>query len=156
MGFYNNLLSAIAILGFWIVTIFIVTIAVILVINRVNHDHDSHSHAPTVDFQVTTESTTPGKYTHPLNGGSYYTIRLQAPITLTGNPVSGEIECSNKYGSITVVGSYDGTRGAHNQPVHGSRGIKFDGLPYISSTIQITDTIDDCWGTGTWKNVGFN
>jgi len=41
MSFYNNLLSAIAILGFWIVTIFIVTIAVILVVNRVNHDHDS-------------------------------------------------------------------------------------------------------------------
>jgi len=144
--------SPLAILSFWIGIVFMV----VLVILVIAHDHDSHSHAPIVEFEVTAESTTPGKYTHPLNGGSYYTIRLQAPITLTGNPVSGEIECSNKYGSITVVGSYDGTRGAHSQPVHGSRGIKFDGLPYISSTIQITDTIDDCWGTGTWKHVGFN
>lgn len=134
----------------------LLVLASLMILHSVRHDHDSHSLAPTVDFEVTTESTTPGKYTHPLNGGSYYTITLNAPITLTGNPVSGEIECSNKYGSITVVGAYDGTRGEHNQPVHGSRGIQFDGLPYISSTIEITDTIDRCWGTGTWKNVGFN
>jgi len=152
MSFYKNLVASIATLGFWFS---IIGIAFVLIL-VIAHDHGSHDHAPIVDFEVTTESTTPGKYTHPLNGGSYYTIVLTAPITLTGNPESGEIECSNKYGSITVVGSYDGTRGEHNQPVHGSRGIQFDGLPYIRSTLQITDTIDYCWGTGTWKNVGFN
>jgi len=86
--------SPLAILSFWIGIVFMV----VLVILVIAHDHDSHSHAPIVEFEVTAESTTPGKYTHRLNGGRYYTIRLQAPITLTGNPVSGEIECSNKYG----------------------------------------------------------
>jgi hypothetical protein len=152
----KNLVTAASILGFWIMTIFIVTIAVLLVVNRVNHDHGSHDHAPTVDFQVTAESTTPGEYIHPNNGGSYYRITLNAPITLTGNPVSGEIECSNKYGSITVVMAYKGIRGIHSQPVHGSRTILYNGLPDITSTLEINDTLDRCNGVGTWRRVGFN
>ena len=173
----HNLLAAIAILGFWVVTIFVVSIMVLVIVNRVNHDHDTHSHAPTVDFQVTTstgtymepvttieaptatpeaptatpKAPTYGSYTHPLNGGERYTVTLRAPITLIGNPVSGEIECANEYGTVTVVGSYDGTRGTDSQDVYGSRSIGYDGIPNSGSTLEITDTLDRCWGWGTWK-----
>ena len=179
----HNLLAAIAILGFWVVTIFVVAIMVLAIVNRVNHDHDTHSHAPTVTFEVTTPTATPtitnteaaatviteaptatpeaptatpeaptyGSYTHPLNGGERYTVTLRSPITLIGNPISGEIECANEYGTVTVVGSYDGTRGTHSQDVYGSRGLGYDGIPNSGSTLEITDTLDRCWGWGTWK-----
>ena len=158
-----NLLAAIAILGFWVVTIFVVAIMVLVIVNRVNHDHDTHSHAPTVTFEVTTPTATPeaptatpeaptyGSYTHPLNGGERYMVTLRAPITLTGNPISGEIECANEYGTVTVIGSYDGTRGAYSQDVYGSRGLGFNGIPNSGNTLEITDTLDRCWGWGTWK-----
>ena len=159
----HNLLAAIAILGFWVVTIFVVAIMVLVIVNRVNHDHDTHSHAPTVTFEVTTPTATPeaptatpeaptyGSYTHPLNGGERYMVTLRAPITLTGNPISGEIECANEYGTVTVIGSYDGTRGTHRQDVYGSRGLGFNGIPNSGNTLEITDTLDRCWGWGTWK-----
>ena len=154
----------------WYSIMIVVLISIPVGIALFGHDHDSHNHAPTVDFQVTTSTgtymepvtttetpiTTPetskyDSYTHPLNGGERYTITLRSPITLTGNPISGEIECSNGYGTVTVVGSYDGTRGTHNQDVYGSRGIGYDGIPSSGITLEITDTLDRCWGWGTWK-----
>ena len=87
---------------------------------------------------------TPSPWVHPLDGGSFYIIQLHAPIALTGNPESGEIECNNDYGRVTIIQAFGDSNGFDG------RGITSDGRPTSTLQPNITATLDYCSGVGTW------
>ena len=85
-----------------------------------------------------------------------YTVTLQATdnniIALRGNPITGEVECKDNYGTVNVIGSYSADLNGMN--ITSGRRLSTDSRDNGGMTnITMNMKMISCVGYGTWKGV---